>query len=136
MKRTRLLQELRQMKFESIYEDWKEKKLTQVEAARLLDVSDRTFRRYIDKYEDDGIAGLMDQRIESASHRCAPADEVCRLEDQYREGFVGWNVKHFYSWYQRDGGTHQWVPEKYWDLIVTMDEETRVLTIIPLIQWQ
>lgn len=169
MKRTRLLQELRRMKFESLYEDWKAKKLTQIEAARLLEVTDRTFRRYIDKYEENGVMGLMDRRIERSSHRLAPVDEVCRLEDQYREGYVGWNVKHFYSFYQRDGGTrsytwvksrlqdagfvkkakgkgkhrkrrarsamegmmihqdgstHQWVPEKYWDLIVTMDDAT------------
>ena len=55
------------MKFESIYEDWKDKKLTQIEAARLLDVSDRTFRRYIDQYEDMGVAGLMDRRTENVS---------------------------------------------------------------------
>lgn len=111
MKWTRLLQELRQMKFESIYEDWKGKRLTQAEAARLLDVTDRTFRRYVDKYEDNGLEGLIDQRIERASHRLAPVDEVCRLEEQYSVGYFGWNVKHFYSWYQRDGGTrsYTWV---------------------------
>lgn len=157
------------MKFESIYEDWKSKRLSQVEAARLLDVTDRTFRRYVDRFEENGLTGLIDKRIEMASHRLAPVDEVCRLEDQYREGYFGWNVKHFYSFYQRDGGarsytwvktrlqnaglvkkakgkgkhrkrrerspmigmmihqdgsTHEWVPEKYWDLIVTMDDAT------------
>lgn len=169
MKRTRLLQEVRTMRFVSIYDDWQSKRLTQEEAAKLLDVSDRTFRRYINRYEDDGLDGLVDKRIERASHRCAPVDEVCRLENQYRTGFMGWNVKHFYSWYKRSGGnrsytwvknrlqnkglvkkakgkgkhrkkrersplpgmmihqdasTHQWVPGKYWDLIVTMDDAT------------
>lgn len=169
MKRTRLLQELRKMRFESIYDDWQARKLTQIEAAELLGVCERTFRRYIDKYEADGLEGLSDKRIDQASHRCAPVDEVCRLEEQYCQGFMGWNVKHFYSWYKREGGkrsytwvkyrlqranlvkkskgkgkhrkrrsrmplpgmmihqdgsTHQWVPGKYWDLIVTMDDAT------------
>lgn len=111
MKRTRLLQEIRKMKFVSIYDDWRNKRLTQEEAARLLDVSDRTFRRYIDRYNEAGLEGLLDKRIEKASHRSAPVDEVCCLKEQYRSGFMGWNVKHFYSWYRRDGGSrsYTWV---------------------------
>ena len=106
------------MKFESIYGDWRDKKLTQVEAARLLDVTDRTFRRYIDKYESYGLESLMDQRIERASHRQAPADEVCRLEEQYSTGYLGWNVKHFHSFYQRKGGTrsYTWVKSRLQDV--------------------
>lgn len=33
--------------------------LTQVEAAQLLDVSERTIRRYLDKYETEGLEGLF-----------------------------------------------------------------------------
>lgn len=111
MKRTVLLQELRQMKFESIYDDLCTRRLTQVEAAQLLDVSERTIRRYLDKYEEDGLEGLLDRRISKPSHRLAPVDEVLALKTQYHRGFRGWNVKHFYSWYQRDGGTRSdtWV---------------------------
>lgn len=111
MKRARLLQELRLMRFENIYDDWKENKLTQTEAANLLGICDRTFRRQIDRYESFGIEGLMDKRLERASHRRAPVDEVCRLNERYRRGFMGWNVKHFYSFYQREGGerSYSWV---------------------------
>ncbi len=30
--------------------------------------------------------------------------EVLRLVDRYRNQHRGWNVKHFHSWYKRDGG--------------------------------
>jgi hypothetical protein len=52
MKRTQLLHEIRKMRFEKAYYGWKQKRLTQVEAARLLGVCERTFRRCINRYED------------------------------------------------------------------------------------
>lgn len=114
MKRTKLLQELRQMQFVSIYEDWHLKRLTQQDAALMLGVTDRTFRRYVERYEQDGLDGLLDRRLERLSNRCAPADEVCRLEDMYRSRFNGWNVQHFYRFYERDGGTrcYTWVKKR------------------------
>ena len=79
-------------------------RLTQEEATRLLGVCKRPFRRYIDRYEDEGLQGLIDKRLNQVSHRRAPVDEVMRLEDRYRIRHEGWNVKHFYGWYKRDGG--------------------------------
>ena len=52
MKRTRWLQETRRMRFEEAYEGWRRRRLTQEEAARILGVCDRTFRRYISRYEE------------------------------------------------------------------------------------
>jgi transposase len=169
MRRTELLQEIRKMRFEETYGFWTERRLTQQEAARILGVSTRTFRRYIDRYEQSGIDGLMDKRLTQASSRRAPLDEVIAITDQYKRRHRGWNVKHFYSWYRRDGGqrsytwvkntlqsrglvskttrkgthrkrrdpsplpgmmvhqdgsTHEWVPGKKWDLIVTMEDAT------------
>ena len=60
MSRTKWLQETRQMRFEEVYEKWAVKRLTQEEAAQLLGVCDRTFRRYIDRYDDEGLEGLLD----------------------------------------------------------------------------
>lgn len=45
MRRTQLLQELRKMRFEEAYWGWQEKRLDQEEAACLLGVCARTFRR-------------------------------------------------------------------------------------------
>lgn len=67
MRRTQLLQELRKMKFEEAYEGWQRGRLTQEEAARLLGVCERSFRRYIRRYEEEGLAGLIDKRLEQVS---------------------------------------------------------------------
>lgn len=39
---------------------------TAEEAALLLGVCGRTFRRYIDRYEEAGLEGLVDRRLEQA----------------------------------------------------------------------
>ena len=48
MRPTKLLQEIRILRFEEAYSSWTERRLTQEEAARLLGVCERTFRRYVD----------------------------------------------------------------------------------------
>jgi hypothetical protein len=45
MTRTELLQEIRKMRFDKAYESWCQGRLSQEEAARLLGVGERTFRR-------------------------------------------------------------------------------------------
>jgi transposase len=114
MKRAEWLQETRKMRFEEAYGGWQGGRLTQEEAARLLGVCERTFRRYIDRYEDEGLDGLIDKRLNQVSHRRAPVDEVMRLVDRYRSRHEGWNAKHFYAWYKRDGGgrSYTWVKNR------------------------
>lgn len=111
MRRTEMLQEVRKMRFEEIYGNWTGKRLSQEDAARVLGVCSRTFRRYIDRYEEDGLEGLTDKRLNQISHRRAPVDEVFALTERYKNRYRGWSVKHFYSWYSRDGGkrSYTWV---------------------------
>ncbi len=99
------------MRFEEAYTGWQEGQLTQGDAARLLGVCERTFRRQIGRYEADGMDGLIDKRLAQISHKRAPVDEVLGLIDLYRNDYRGWNVKHFHSWYKREGGTrgYTWV---------------------------
>ena len=112
MTRTQVLQEIRRMRFAEAYGGWQERRLSQEEAARLLGVCERTFRRYVDRYEDEGLDGLVDKRLGQVSARRAPVDEVMRTEVLYRERYDGWNVKHFHSFYRREhAGTrsYTWV---------------------------
>ena len=90
------------MRFEEAYNGWTESRFTQEEAARLLGITDRTFRRYLLKYEEEGLSGLIDKRLEQISHRRAPVDEVITLTTLYKGRYSGWNVKHFYSFYKNN----------------------------------
>lgn len=114
MKRTRWLQETKQMRFEEAYDGWRSRRLTQAEAAMILGVTDRTFRRYIDQFEESGLDGLADKRLTQVSHRCAPVDEVIALVDLYRSRHHGWNVRHFHDWYCEQGGirSYTWVKNR------------------------
>ena len=63
---------------------------------RMLPPFRRTINRYEeDRYEEDGLDGLVDKRLAQDSHRRAPVDEVMRLVDRYRNRRQGWNVKHY-----------------------------------------
>jgi transposase len=102
------------MRFEEAYGGWQGGRLSQCEAAQLLGVCERTFRRYVNRYTEDAIEGLMDKRISRMSHRRAPVDEVMEVVDRYRARHMGWNAKHFYTWYRRDGGSrsYTWVKSR------------------------
>jgi transposase len=127
MRRTELLQEIRKMRFEEIYEIWTEKRLTQEDAARMLGVCSRTFRRYIDRYEEYGLEGLKDKRLEQVSFRRAPVDEVFALTEQYESRHMGWNIKHFHSWYKQNGGkrSYTWVKNTLQSKGLTQKAEKR-----------
>ncbi len=56
------------MRFEDAYEGWQARRLTQEEAARLLGVHERTFRRYINRFKDEALSGLADRRLSQVSH--------------------------------------------------------------------
>ena len=92
------------MRFEEVYDRWSEHRLTQQEAADLLGVCERQFRRQCRRYEGEGIDGLIDLRLGQVSSKRAPVDEVMRLVEQYRSRYVGWTVKHFYSKYREHKG--------------------------------
>lgn len=114
MRRTELLQGIRKMRFQEAYEGWNAGRLKQAEAARILGMCERSFRRYLGRYESEGLEGLIDRRLEQVSNRRAPVDEVMALTEQYRSRHTGWNVKHFHSWYRRSGGTrsYTWVKNR------------------------
>jgi len=109
MKRTELLQEIRKMRFKEAYEEWNAERLTQSRWRRSWGVASASFRRYLARYEAEGLEGLIDRRLEQVSNRRAPVDEVMALTEQYRRQHLGWNVKHFQSWYCRSGGTRSYI---------------------------
>ena len=60
------------MKFEEVYELCNENRITVEEAAKMLGMSERNLRRYIERYEEDGLDGLNDKWIAKAAHNATP----------------------------------------------------------------
>ena len=100
--RAAFLQENRIMRFTDTYENWNERRLTQGQAALILGMSERNFRRHIERYEADGLAGLLDKRLSQISQRKAASGEVDYVVQLYKSGFTGWSVAHFHSKYQTE----------------------------------
>ena len=72
MRRTDVLQGIRLMKFEEILGRTKRRQVSQEEAASMLGMSERTFRRWRDRFEAEGAEGLYDRRLGRVSARRAP----------------------------------------------------------------
>jgi len=58
MRRTEALQGVRMIKFLDILGRYEALEFNQLEAAELLGVGERTFRRWCQRYEEDGEAGI------------------------------------------------------------------------------
>ena len=97
MNRTTLLQERRMQSFQDVLGYWQARRLSALEAAELLGMSERSFRRYRQRYEEEGPDGLFDRRLGKASARRVPADRVAWVLDEYRSHYRGWTVKHFHD---------------------------------------
>jgi len=99
------------MRFEQAWKGWSEGRSSQFEAAQPLGMSQRNFRRYCRRFEEEGLDGLSDRCLEQVSDRRAPVDEVPAVQERCHSRYAGWNVKHFHAWCRREGGTrsHSWV---------------------------
>jgi hypothetical protein len=100
--RARYQQENLKMRFEEAYQGWMGGRLTQAEAAMLLGQCERSFRRHVERYQADGLEGLLDKRLSQISKRRAGSAEVDHVVQTYRSGFAGWNVAHFHSKYRAE----------------------------------
>ena len=97
MRRAEVLQGLRRMKFEDICGRWQERRLSQTEAAEILGMSERTFRRWRVRHRAGGLEGLADRRLGRASAKRVPVDELNRMLELYRSRYSGFRVKHFHE---------------------------------------
>jgi len=91
-------------KFRDVLNRWERNELSAQEAGEILGMSERQFRRYRRRYEEDGLAGLADRRLGKASIKRVPVDRIAWMLGQYRTHHMGWNVKHFHEHLQRQYG--------------------------------
>ena len=80
------------------------RELSQMEAAELLGMSERTFRRWTRRFEEEGEDGLLDRRLGRRSGRAVPDAEAEEVERLYRERYAGFTAKHFHEHLVRGHG--------------------------------
>jgi transposase len=97
MSRARVDEEIRKMRFEALLERHERGDLSQVEAAEMLGISERTFRRWQVRLRDEGPAGLADRRLGKLSPRRASVREIARMLELYRGSYAEFTVKHFHE---------------------------------------
>jgi hypothetical protein len=61
--------------------------------SEILGVSERQFQRYRRRYEEEGLGGLVDRRLDKASVRRVPVDQVMWMLSEYCTRHRDWNVK-------------------------------------------
>src|SRR5258708_27900665 len=97
MDRARIHEGIGQMRFEALLDRQEMGALSQAEAAELLGMSERSFRRWRDRLRDEGPTGLADRRLGKPSSRRAAVEEILRMLGLYRELYQGFTVKHFHE---------------------------------------
>ena len=97
MRRTEAHQGVRMIKFSSILSRYEAAEFSQAEAAELLGIGERTFRRWRQRFEDEGEAGLLDRRLGKASGKRVPSDRSEEVDALYRTRYAGFTAKHFHE---------------------------------------
>ena len=97
MRRTAQFQGLRLMKFEEVYGRTQAGTLSQEEAAEILGISERTFRRWRGRFEADWADGLYDRRLGKVSAKRAAVDEVMTVLELFDTRYWDFGVKHLHE---------------------------------------
>ncbi len=83
-KRAEVLQGVRMLRFRDVFGRCEEGTLSKLEAAELLGIDERTFRRWWRRFEDEGEAGLLDRRLGKPSPKRVPEEEAS-VEDPLKD---------------------------------------------------
>ena len=102
MRRSEALQGVRMIRFRSVLSRYEADELNQIAAGEMLGVSERTFRRWCRRFEDDGEAGLLDRRLGRPSAKRVPLDDEAEIERLYRTRYRGFTARHFHEHLVRD----------------------------------
>jgi transposase len=72
-------------------------KLTWVAAAEIIGVTDRTMRRWRQRWQEHGYSGLWDYRKRRPSPKRVPVEQLQKVLQLYREKYFDFNVQHFHE---------------------------------------
>jgi transposase len=87
----------RMMKVQDVLLKAMAKKITWWAAAEIIGVTDRTMRRWRDRLEKDGYAGLADRRKGKPSAQRIPLATVEEVLTLYKETYYDLNIRHFHE---------------------------------------
>ena len=104
MRKREIIEGVLKMRFEEVYGKYQERRLTNQEAAELLGISEKTFRRKKEKYKEKGLEGIWDQRLNKRSPKRAEDKEIELITRLYSEKYRGFTVKHFHEFAKREHG--------------------------------
>ena len=93
MRRSEALQGVRLIRFQTVLSRYAGDELNQMEAAEMLGVSERTFRRSCKRFEDEGEAGLSDRRLGRPSPKRVPLDDEAEIERLYQTRYKGFTAR-------------------------------------------
>ncbi len=82
-------------------------KLKWWEAAEIIGVTDRTMRRWRERYQEHGYSGLWDYRKRSPSPKRIPVAVLEQVLQLYREKYFDFNVQHFHEKLKEEHGINQ-----------------------------
>jgi transposase len=82
-------------------------KLKWGEAAEIIGVTDRTMRRWRERYQEHGYSGLWDYRKRSPSPKRIAVEILEKVLQLYREKYFDFNVQHFHEKLQEEHGIKQ-----------------------------
>ena len=88
------------------------KKISWWQAAEIIGISDRSMRRWRERYEQHGYDGLMDRRRGRPSSKRVPLAMVEQVLGLYREKYFDLNVRHFHEKLEQEHGielSYTWV---------------------------
>ncbi len=88
------------------------KKITWWQAAEIMGLSDRSMRRWRERYEEFGYDGLFDRRQGKPSPKRVPVGLVEQQLRLYRDRYYDLNVRHFHEKLHREHGvelSYTWV---------------------------
>ena len=104
MRRTEQRQGLRMLKLRDVLSRQEAGSLSQIEAAELLGMSERTSRRWTRRFEEEGEDGLLDRRLGRRSGRAVPPAEAAEVARPFRQRYSDFTAKHFHEHLVRTHG--------------------------------
>jgi transposase len=76
------------------------------DAAEIIGISDRSLRRWRERYQEHGYDGLYDRRKRRPSPKRVPCKDLEKVLQLYREKYFDFNVRHFHEKLVEEHGIH------------------------------